>query len=107
VFTAEDGESALALFLERREEIGMVVTDQIMPRMQGLRLLAEVAKAGPEVVRILSTAYADSEDVAEAAERGLIESFIIKPWEIERVETVLNEAAEQFAGALRERGGRL
>ena len=73
ILIAADGSEALQLFTENRKEIGVVVTDQIMPHMTGLDLLGEVESIEPEVIRILSTAYADSELVAEAAQNSLID----------------------------------
>lgn len=102
IIDAADGREALTIFAQRRREIGMVVTDQIMPRVTGLDLLREIERTGPEVVRILSTAYADSELVAEAARDGLIDYYIIKPWDIERVTSILAQASEHFD--LNERG---
>lgn len=97
IMLAADGREALTIFERCRGEIGTVVTDQIMPRVTGLDLLREVGRAGPEVVRILSTAYANSDLVAQAARDGVIDFFIVKPWEIERVEATLEQAAAQFA----------
>jgi len=57
IMLAADGGEALTIFGRHRGEIGTVVTDQIMPRVTGLDLLREVERLGPEVVRILSTAF--------------------------------------------------
>ena len=97
IIVAGDGQEALEIFQARRDEIGMVVTDQMMPGKSGLEFLREVQQLGPEVVRILSTAYADSEQVAEAARSGLIEYFVQKPWDIERVVALLKEASAPSA----------
>ena len=96
ILIAAEGREALQLFTENRKEIGVVVTDQIMPRMTGLDLLGEVESIEPEVIRILSTAYADSELVAEAAQNSLIDYFIVKPWDIERVSATLEQAVAHF-----------
>ncbi|MEO1843401.1 MAG: response regulator [Akkermansiaceae bacterium] len=96
ILIAADGSEALQLFTENRKEIGVVVTDQIMPHMTGLDLLGEVESIEPEVIRILSTAYADSELVAEAAQNSLIDYFIVKPWDIERVSATLEQAVAHF-----------
>lgn len=102
IITAGDGREALDIFAARRSEIGMVVTDQIMPRVTGLDVLTEVEKAAPEVIRILSTAYADSELVAEAARNSLMDYFVVKPWDIERVSAIFEQAVAHFE---HDRGG--
>jgi DNA-binding NtrC family response regulator len=96
ILLAADGREALSLFGERCHEIGMVVTDQIMPRVSGLELLRAIERSGPNVVRILSTAYTDSDLVAEAARDGVIDYLIIKPWDIERVDSILTQASAHF-----------
>ena len=96
VLMACDGKEALEIFHENRKEIGMVVTDQIMPRVTGLDVLSEIEKQAPEVIRVLSTAYADSDLVAEAARNGLMDYFVVKPWDIERLGSILEQAVEHF-----------
>lgn len=44
VLEAEDGHEALAIWLERRAELDVVVTDLWMPRMSGLQLCREIRK---------------------------------------------------------------
>lgn len=94
VFCAEDGKSAIEVFLAHREQIGIVVSDQMMPVMTGLALLEEIRKIDGLAVRILSTAYADSEEVEHAKESGLVEYFITKPWDLPKLEETLADAKE-------------
>jgi DNA-binding NtrC family response regulator len=96
IILAFDGQQALTIFLERRQEIGLVVSDQMMPGLTGLELLRKVERADPEVVRILSTAYTDSALVVDAMREGLIDYFISKPWDIESVVAILKQGAEHF-----------
>lgn len=96
VILAVDGQDGLELFREHKDKIGVVMTDQMMPRLKGLELLAEVEESAPDVVRILSTAYTDSEDFENANEKGLIQFLVTKPWDLEKVSGVLEEAVEKF-----------
>ena len=45
VLIASNGQEAMEVIEQRRREIGMVVTDQIMPRATGLEVLANVERA--------------------------------------------------------------
>ena len=47
VLDAEDGRAALELFLQHQDRIDMVVTDVVMPRMNGADLAKEVEKIRP------------------------------------------------------------
>ena len=97
VILAEDGVDALELALGSEDaRIGVVVTDQIMPRMTGLDLLERLNEHNPHMVRVLSTAYTDSDLVSEAVTSRLIDYFIGKPWDIEKLEKILVQATEHY-----------
>ena len=92
VLAAADGEEALALFQSHRDEIAVVITDHIMPRMTGLDLLAQIGESGARITRILSTAYTDSDLVRAAVSDGLIDYFISKPWDLEKLEAIVGQS---------------
>lgn len=92
VLVAVDGEDAVKIYEAEHQRIGIVVTDQIMPRMTGLELLGRLRMAGSPVIRILSTAYADSDLVSAAVSEGLIDYFIGKPWNLEKFESLLQQS---------------
>ena len=98
VLTAGDGQEGLECYHANRDRIGIVVTDQMMPEMTGLEFLAQLEAEGSQVVRVLSTAYADSAEVAEASERGLVEFFITKPWDLPELESLLEQAGLRWEG---------
>ena len=92
VLTAADGLEGWELYQQHRAEIGIVVTDQIMPRMTGLELLSHLRSEPIPVIRILSTAYAESELVTAAVNDGLIDYFIGKPWNLEKFESLIQQS---------------
>ena len=61
ILLAADGAEGFEVFQERGDEIGVIITDQKMPRETGVQFLAKVSAIHDDVVRILSTAYADLE----------------------------------------------
>ncbi|MCA9581469.1 MAG: hybrid sensor histidine kinase/response regulator [Myxococcales bacterium] len=79
VRTALSGADGLA-HLER-EEIPIVISDQVMPNMTGNEFLAEVRRRWPDTVRMMLTAYTNFDDVVTAINAGQISRFIRKPWE--------------------------
>ena len=97
ILTAADGQEALDIYLSGRDEIKVVVTDQIMPRMTGLELLGRLRAAEAPAIRILSTAYADSGLVSAAVGDGLIDCFIRKPWNIEKFGGVIQQSLARRA----------
>ena len=97
IITAYDGAEALEIALSGDHgEIGVVVTDQIMPRLTGLDFLEELMKHNPKIVRVLSTAFTDSELVTNAVESNLVDYFIGKPWEIEKLQSILHQALAHY-----------
>ena len=84
VVRAESGEEALEVAAELRERgarLALVVSDQRMPGMGGVDLLAEVRRLEPEVKAVLLTAYADTEVAIEAINRVRLDYYILKPWD--------------------------
>jgi CheY-like chemotaxis protein len=58
VLEASSGQQALRL-LRRGKPVDLVLTDQVMPGMTGLDLLAEIAAEWPDVPVVLASGYAE------------------------------------------------
>ena len=93
---AEDGLEGLERFREYQDEIGVVVTDQRMPKESGSDFLEKVALLKPGVVRILSTAYADIDAAVSSVNKGGIYRYVTKPWEVPELEVTLKRAMELY-----------
>src|SRR5207237_9507195 len=77
-------EEALEVVAELRERGGrlaLVISDQRMPGMGGVDLLAEVRRLEPEVKAVLLTAYADTDVAIEAINRVRLDYYVLKPWD--------------------------
>lgn len=59
----------------------LVISDFIMPEMNGLEFLTEVKKLYPEVSKILLTGYADKENAIRAINEVGLYRYIEKPWD--------------------------
>ncbi|MEO5914094.1 MAG: response regulator [Luteolibacter sp.] len=93
VVVAGDGAEGLDVVLgEEGRQIGVIVTDQIMPNMTGIEMLERVRHLRPDIIKVLSTAYADSDLAAEAAESGVTDYSVEKPWKIDHVRETLEQA---------------
>lgn len=58
----------------------LVISDFLMPEMNGLEFLGEVKKMYPEVSKILLTGYADKENAIRAINEIGLYRYIEKPW---------------------------
>jgi diguanylate cyclase (GGDEF)-like protein len=94
VHTADSAEAAQAILAEQR--IDIILTDQKMPRTNGVQLLEWVRRHSPKTVRLLMTGYAEHEDAVEAINRGQVYYYLLKPWRIEELLQILRNAAEKF-----------
>jgi len=59
----------------------LVISDFLMPEMNGIEFLREIKKLFPEIPRILLTAYADKENAIKAINEIGLFHFLEKPWD--------------------------
>lgn len=96
VHTAVSVDEALEILAREGEAIGVLITDQRMPGQSGVDLLKKVRLRWPNIVRLLTTAYADLEDAIEAVNRGEIFRYLTKPWDTQTLRTEMRQAMEMF-----------
>jgi CheY-like chemotaxis protein len=80
VLAAEDGLEAVAVFRQHRDEIGCVLCDLTMPRMNGWETLTALRKLAPGIPVILSSGYSEAQ-VMEGHHPELPQAFLSKPYE--------------------------
>lgn len=77
-----------ARYLEQ-ERVDLIISDFLMPQMDGLQLLAVARKTQPEAPRILLTGYADKENAIKAINEVGVFQYIEKPWENEQLRHIV------------------
>ena len=92
VLEATTGEHAIEIVRERGGEIDVVLTDVIMPKMNGFELSRRVADVCPGVKVLFMSGYSD-EMLARHDQPGLQASFIQKPFKPEELRDKLHEIA--------------
>lgn len=70
-----------ALEFVKLEKPDLVISDFIMPNMNGIEFLSEVKKIYPELSLILLTGYADKENAIKAINEVGIYRYLEKPWD--------------------------
>jgi response regulator RpfG family c-di-GMP phosphodiesterase len=82
--------------LMQQEEVHIVMSDQRMPQITGVELLARVKSKYPQAVRMLFTGFADLESIIAAINQGHIFGFLKKPWQPEALEAAVRQAAAEY-----------
>src|SRR4029077_17383216 len=92
VQVASDGEEALIAL--DRDGADVVVTDLVMPKMDGLSLLRKVVVSHPDVPVIVVTAHGRVDSAVEAMKAGAFD-FVTKPFEHAELKSIIAKAARQ------------
>ncbi len=79
LLTANSAKEGLAL-LKDRPDISIILTDERMPEMTGIEFLEKVVVDFPDTIRIIVSAYSDSQRLLDALNRGRAHEYIVKPW---------------------------
>lgn len=72
---------AEALEFLKTNEPDIIITDFVMPQMNGLEFLIEAKKLYPDTCMILLTGYADKENAVKAINEVGLYKYIEKPWD--------------------------
>jgi signal transduction histidine kinase len=94
VLTCERGAEAVER-IASDEPIQVVMSDQRMPGMSGVEVLAHARRIRPEATRLLFTAYADIKAVIDAINEGSVFRYIAKPWDPDEFQSLVRQAVEQ------------
>ena len=75
--------------------VDLVVSDYLMPEMDGISFLGKVREIKPEVPRIILTGYADKENAIKAINNVGLFQYIEKPWDNDDLLIILRNGLEK------------
>jgi two-component system cell cycle sensor histidine kinase/response regulator CckA len=96
VLEAHDGEEAIAISKARREHIDVLVTDLMMPKMDGRALANALSVSRPEMRVVFTSGYTDD----AVLRRGLVDSahaFVQKPFTGEQLAHTISTLIDPVA----------
>jgi DNA-binding NtrC family response regulator len=83
--------------------VDVLLTDQRLPRMDGVQLITRVNATHPAMGIIAMTAYGTIESAVEARRRGA-DDYLVKPFEVPDLLRALHRALDQQKSPARGRG---
>jgi thioredoxin reductase (NADPH) len=101
--SADDGLATLDELKERGDPVALLLSDQRMPRMNGVEFLSEAMQRFPRSKRALLTAYADTQAAIDAINRSQVDYYLLKPWDPpeERLYPVLDDLLADWRASYR------
>lgn len=88
---------ALKLFMLKPDCYDLVITDQTMPELTGLELIAEIKKQRPRIKTILCTGYSSKVSSEKAKEEG-IDAFVLKPLDFAEIAQTVRQVLDGQRG---------
>ncbi len=83
-----DGAQALAWLQHHRAAV--IIADYSLPGMNGLEFLRQACRLQPDSARLMLTGTADLDVAWRAIEENLIERYISKPWDPDKLRKIVD-----------------
>jgi len=78
-----------------KEKVDLIISDYLMPEMDGISFLAKIREVKPEVPRIILTGYADKENAIKAINEVGLFQYIEKPWDNDDLLIIIRNGLEK------------
>jgi len=75
--------------------IDVVVSDYLMPKMNGIQFLSRLKELQPEASRVLLTGHADKQSAIQAINQVALFQYLEKPWDNSQLLLVVRSGAER------------
>lgn len=79
----------------KNKNLDLIVSDYLMPEMNGIEFLLEVKKIHPFATRILLTGYADKENAIKAINEVGLYQYVEKPWDNDDLRITIQNGLER------------
>jgi two-component sensor histidine kinase/CheY-like chemotaxis protein len=90
LYIAENGSHGLELYLKHKPDL--VITDIVMPVMNGLEMVKEIKKIAPEAKFVVMSAYSEKDSFIESIHLG-VDGYLMKPVEAKKLLSLIDEFA--------------
>ncbi len=79
--------------IESGEPFEMVISDINMPKMDGIQLLKRIKQINPQIIVIMITAFATTENAISAMKQGAYD-YVTKPFKVDEIKIIVKRAFE-------------
>ena len=93
VYAAGSGQEAVAVYMEKRGGIDLVILDMVMPGISGGETFDRLREINPEVKVLLASGYSIDGQAQEILDRGC-DGFIQKPFRLKELSRRVREALD-------------
>lgn len=90
LYIAEDGSHGLELYQKHKPDL--VITDMVMPVMNGLEMVKEIKKIAPDAKFVVMSAYSEKDSFVESIHLG-VDGYLMKPVEAKKLLSLIDEFA--------------
>ncbi len=94
IFTAGNGEEAIRVYQDNKEEIDIVILDMIMPGMNGEKVFDRLKDINPKIKVLLSSGYSINGQAVHILEKGCM-GFIQKPFDLRALSQKVREVLDK------------
>ncbi len=92
VYKASNGQEGLDL-IRRNGKMDIVLSDIIMPVMDGFEMIETVRSENPDIIIIAMTAIYSGENVTKVMEKGA-DAYLLKPFDIHQLKQTVKKLLE-------------
>lgn len=93
ILTAEDGVEALDVYRDHAGQISLVLTDAMMPRMDGFALLRALRSEWPEIKVLIMSGYPEGDQLSPEEKQNLV-GWLEKPPSLKKLADMLRVALD-------------
>jgi CheY-like chemotaxis protein len=90
VYAAGSGQEEIAVYMEKRNEIDLVILDMVMPGLSGGETFDRLREIDPQIRVLLSSGYSITGQAKQILERGC-NGFLQKPFQLKTLSQKIRE----------------
>ena len=94
IYSANSGDAGFGVLKD--QDIGVVLSDLMMPGIDGVQFLKRIQEEKPDVIRMLLTGHGTLQSAMDAVNGSHVFAYLTKPCEAEQLKGTLSKAFEHY-----------